>query len=38
MTVGREITVIRKKTLLNNYTDWYIQIDGQDYGVIHGLF
>ena len=36
MTVGREITVIRKKTLLNNYTDWYIQIDGQDYWVIHG--
>ena len=32
----REITVMRKKTLLNNATDWYIQIDGQDYEIIHG--
>lgn len=32
----REITVMRKKTLLNNGIDWYIQIDGQDYEVIHG--
>ena len=32
----REITVMRKKTLLNNDTNWYIQIDGQDYEIIHG--
>lgn len=32
----REIAVMRKKTLLNNATDWYIQIDGQDYEIIHG--
>lgn len=32
----REITVMRKKTLLNNASDWYIQIDGRDYGIIHG--
>ena len=32
----REITVMRKKTLLNNATDWYIQIDGRDYEIIHG--
>lgn len=36
MVVGREITVMRKKTLLNNSTDWYIQIDGQDYEIVHG--
>ena len=34
--LGREITVMRKKTLLNNGTDWYIQIDGKDYDIIHG--
>lgn len=32
----KEITVMRKKTLLNNATDWYIQIDGRDYEIIHG--
>lgn len=32
----REITVMRKKMLLNNDTNWYIQIDGQDYEIIHG--
>lgn len=32
----REITVMRKKTLLNNTSNWYIQIDGQDYEIIHG--
>lgn len=36
MMQEREITVMRKKTLLNNATDWYIQIDGQDYEIIHG--
>lgn len=36
MMQEREITVMRKKTLLNNSTDWYIQIDGQDYDIIHG--
>lgn len=34
--IKREITVMRKKTLLNNATDWFIQIDGEDYGIIHG--
>lgn len=32
----REITVMRKKTLLNNSSNWYIQVDGQDYEIIHG--
>ena len=32
----RQITIIRKKTLLNNSTNWYIQIDGEDYDIIHG--
>lgn len=32
----REITVMRKKTLFDNATDWFIQIDGQDYEIIHG--
>lgn len=32
----REITIMRKKTLLNNARDWYIQIDGQDCEIIHG--
>lgn len=36
MMLEREITIMRKKTLLNNATDWYIQIDGRDYGIIHG--
>lgn len=36
MKSEREITVMRKKTLFNNATDWYIQIDGQDYEIIHG--
>lgn len=34
--MAREITVMRKKTLLNNSTDWYIKIDGQNYEIIHG--
>lgn len=32
----REINVIRKKTLFNNSTNWYIQIDGKNYDIIHG--
>lgn len=32
----RAITVIRKKTLFNNSTNWYIQIDKKNYDIIHG--
>lgn len=32
----REITVLRKKALFNNKINWYIKIDGKDYGTIHG--
>ena len=34
--VDYKIKIRRKKTLLNNDTNWYIQIDGRDYEIIHG--
>lgn len=32
----RQITIIRKKTLFNNSTSWYIYIDGKSCDVIRG--
>ena len=32
----KEITIIRRKTLLNNRRDWYIYLDDREYDVIHG--
>ncbi|MCD8026761.1 MAG: hypothetical protein LUF33_07540 [Clostridiales bacterium] len=34
--MSRTITLMRKKTLLNNKTAWSVVFDGKKYGIIYG--